>query len=52
MVPNDGGVAASDLEGGAAVSLHLPPEALRVLTQTQPEEREEHIETVPAAEPT
>jgi spermidine/putrescine transport system ATP-binding protein len=48
MVPNDGGVSASDLEPGAAVCLHLPADALRVLTASEP--AEEHVETVPAAE--
>jgi hypothetical protein len=38
MVPNDGSVAASTLESGAAVSVHLPPDALRVLTMDEPEE--------------
>jgi spermidine/putrescine transport system ATP-binding protein len=36
MVPNDGGVSAAALEPGAAVSLHLPPDALRVLTTNEP----------------
>ena len=41
MVPNDGGVSAPALEPGAAVCLYLPPEALRVLIQTEPEEANE-----------
>ena len=36
MVPNDGGVSAAALEPGAAVSLHMPPDALRVLTTSEP----------------
>ena len=36
MVPNDGGVAAAALEPGAAVSLHLPPDAVRVLRTSEP----------------
>jgi spermidine/putrescine transport system ATP-binding protein len=35
-VPNDGGGTAVDLETGSAVSLHLPPDALRVLTTSEP----------------
>jgi spermidine/putrescine transport system ATP-binding protein len=35
MVPNDGGVAVAALEPGAAVSLHMPPDALRVLTTSE-----------------
>ena len=38
MVPNDGGVSAAALEPGAAVCLHLPPDALRVLTRSEPDE--------------
>jgi spermidine/putrescine transport system ATP-binding protein len=38
MVPNDGSVSAVALEPGAAVCLHLPPEALRVLRDTEPAE--------------
>jgi hypothetical protein len=41
MVPNDGSVAAATLESGAAVSVHLPPDALRVLTMDEPEEPDE-----------
>ena len=44
MVPNDGGVAASALEPGAAVSLHLPPDALRVLRTSEPSEEAEEDE--------
>jgi spermidine/putrescine transport system ATP-binding protein len=36
MVPNDGGVSPVALEPGAAVCLHLPPDALRVLTPSEP----------------
>ena len=36
MVPNDGGVSAASLDPGAAVSLHLPPDALRVLRTSEP----------------
>jgi spermidine/putrescine transport system ATP-binding protein len=45
MVPNDGEVSASSLEQGAAVSLHLPPDALRVLTASEPAEETEAVET-------
>jgi hypothetical protein len=41
MVPNDGSVAPATLEPGAAVSLHLPPDALRVLTTSEPAEEAE-----------
>ena len=50
MVPNDGGVSASALEAGDAVCLHLPPEALRVLIQTEPEEPDEDAVSMAAAE--
>ena len=40
MVPNDGSVSSTALEPGAAVSLHLPPDALRVLTANEPTEDE------------
>jgi spermidine/putrescine transport system ATP-binding protein len=40
MVPNDGSVSTTALEPGAAVSLHLPPDALRVLTASEPAEDE------------
>jgi hypothetical protein len=36
MVPNDGGLSPTALESGAAVCLHLPPDALRVLTPSEP----------------
>jgi len=58
MVANDGSAAASDLEPGAAVSLHLPPDAVRVLTRSEPDEEPEgkperaegeQTEDVPAA---
>ena len=39
MVPNDGGVSPVTLESGAAVCLHLPPDALRVLRTTEPAEQ-------------
>jgi spermidine/putrescine transport system ATP-binding protein len=49
MVPNDGSVATATLEPGAAVSLHLPPDALRVLRTSEPaEEGEEAEAAVPA----
>ena len=51
-VPNDGRVAAAaSLEPGAAVSLHLPPDALRVLTTSEPAEEAEgeQQEEAPAA---
>ena len=41
MVPNDGGVSAAALEPGAAVCLHLPPDALRVLRTSEPEAEED-----------
>ncbi len=50
MVPNDGGVSASALEPGDAVCLYLPPEALRVLIQTEPEEPDEDAVSMAAAE--
>ena len=37
MVPNDGGATPEALDSGSAVSLHLPPDALRVLRTTEPE---------------
>ena len=40
MVPNDGGISESALEPGSAVCLHLPPDALRVLTAAEPAEAE------------
>ncbi len=49
MVPNDGGTATAALEPGAAVSLHLPADALRVLTPSEPAEAAEVPETVEAA---
>jgi spermidine/putrescine transport system ATP-binding protein len=54
MVPNDGGVSAAALEPGAAVSLHLPPDALRVLRTTEPDdeaEGEQAEDTTPATPP-
>jgi len=41
MVANDGSVAETALESGAAVCLHLPPDALRVLTMSGSEEQAE-----------
>ena len=46
MVPNDGSVSAAALEPGAAVCLHLPPDALRVLTTSEPDEEAEEAEEV------
>ena len=40
MVANDGQPMAVALEAGEAVSLHLPPDALRVLIQNEPAEVE------------
>jgi spermidine/putrescine transport system ATP-binding protein len=54
MVPNDGGVAADALDSGAAVSVHLPPDALRVLTASEPAEEAEEEQAgtaAPAAPP-
>jgi hypothetical protein len=54
MVPNDGGVSPSSLEAGAAVSLHLPADALRVLTPSDeaPAEAEDNAPDVsPAGAP-
>ena len=48
MVPNDGGVSASALESGAAVCLHLPPDALRVLRTSEPEEEQAESEDAQA----
>ena len=48
MVPNDGGVAAAAMEPGAAVSLHLPPDALRVLTTSEPAEDAGEVDEVEA----
>jgi spermidine/putrescine transport system ATP-binding protein len=47
MVANDGGVSSGTLEPGAAVSLHLPPDALRVLTASEPAEVEPATEDAP-----
>ena len=41
MVPNDGGVAVAALEPGAAVCLHMPADALRVLTTSEPADEAE-----------
>ncbi|HEY1273693.1 MAG TPA: ABC transporter ATP-binding protein [Thermoleophilaceae bacterium] len=51
MVPNDGDVSAASLEQGAAVSLHLPSDALRVLRAGEPAEEEEAVETAEAPAP-
>jgi hypothetical protein len=53
MVPNDGGVSSASLEAGAAVSLHLPPDALRVLRTSEPAEEaeEEQADATTAAAP-
>jgi len=56
MVPNDGSAASADLEPGAAVSLRLPPDAVRVLTRSEPDEdaeepEESEAEDVPAQLP-
>ncbi|MDQ2984264.1 MAG: ABC transporter ATP-binding protein [Actinomycetota bacterium] len=37
-VPNDGSAAVNGLEQGTAVTLHLPPDALRVLEPSEPAE--------------
>jgi spermidine/putrescine transport system ATP-binding protein len=39
MIPNDGSVSSETLESGSAVCLHLPPDALRVLRASEPEEQ-------------
>jgi spermidine/putrescine transport system ATP-binding protein len=49
MVPNDGGVSGAALEPGAAVSLHLPPDAVRVLTTSEPPDETEEEEADAAA---
>jgi spermidine/putrescine transport system ATP-binding protein len=54
MVPNDGDGAGDSLEPGAAVSLHLPPDALRVLMPSEPAEGGDDVEgeqAEPAARP-
>jgi ABC-type Fe3+/spermidine/putrescine transport system ATPase subunit len=52
MVPNDGGVSPSSLEAGAAVSLHLPADALRVLTPSEePEIDDDQVEQAGAGAP-
>jgi spermidine/putrescine transport system ATP-binding protein len=43
MVPNDGSVSTAALETGAAVSLHLPADAVRVLTMSEPDEQAETV---------
>jgi spermidine/putrescine transport system ATP-binding protein len=52
-VSNDGTQTASSLEPGAAVSVYLPPDALRVLTASEPADEAEGEQTegaAPAAE--
>jgi spermidine/putrescine transport system ATP-binding protein len=51
MVPNDGGVSAGALEPGAAVCLHLPPDALRVLTTNEPADEAEGEQAAATAPP-
>jgi spermidine/putrescine transport system ATP-binding protein len=54
MVANDGDVAPSSLEAGAAVSLHLPADALRVLMPSEEppaEADDETLEVSPAGAP-
>jgi spermidine/putrescine transport system ATP-binding protein len=41
MVPNDGRPQGVALEPGAAVSVHLPPDGLRVLAMSEPEQEGE-----------
>jgi spermidine/putrescine transport system ATP-binding protein len=43
MVPNDGDASAVALDPGAAVSLHLPSDALRVLRTSEPAEETEDV---------
>jgi spermidine/putrescine transport system ATP-binding protein len=50
MVPNDGSASADDLEPGAAVSLRLPPDAVRVLTRSEPDEEAEEADKTKGAE--
>jgi spermidine/putrescine transport system ATP-binding protein len=50
MVPNDGDLSDGAVESGSAVSLHLPPEALRVLRPSEPEP-EEQPEPEPEEQP-
>jgi hypothetical protein len=52
MVPNDGTVSESSLEPGSAISLHLPPDALRVLKSSGPAEPEAEVAEAEAAEAT
>jgi spermidine/putrescine transport system ATP-binding protein len=51
-IPNDGRALPVKLEEGSAVTLHLPPEGLRVLTPSQPprsaEAAERPVETAPS----
>jgi spermidine/putrescine transport system ATP-binding protein len=49
MVPNDGSVTAP-LDEGAAVSVHLPPDALRVLTSSEPAEEAEDADAADASD--
>ena len=51
-IPNDGRALSVGLEEGTAVTLHLPPEGLRVLTPSQPprsaDAAERPVETAPS----
>ncbi len=53
MVPNDGVISQAALESGAAVCLHLPADALRVLTASEPadEAEAEQAEATASAPP-
>ncbi len=50
MVPNDGDLSPTALESGAAVCLHLPADALRVLKVSEPDEADEPDEAADAAD--
>ena len=51
-IPNDGRPVSVELEEGTAVTLHLPPDGLRVLTPSQPprsaEAAERPVTTAPS----
>jgi hypothetical protein len=52
MVPNDGVISPAALESGAAVCLHLPADALRVLTASEPaDEAEAEVDATVSAPP-
>ena len=51
-MPDDGGVSAVAQEPGAAVSLHLPPDALRVLTTSERPDQNEGDQADAAASAT